>query len=96
MVVEGACPLVVLISRLGRSGAGLVRVLNKAPAAAEYESGPPAVQCESQAPVDLLEGDALARPGIGVEELEMPIGEVRGAQAGGVEECAYRKMLGNC
>ena len=78
MVVEGACLLVVLIGRLGRHGAGLVGVLNEVPAAVEHEFGPPAVQCESQAPPDLLEGDGLARPVVDVEELEMPIGELRG------------------
>ena len=39
--------LVVLISRLGRRGAGLVGIPNEVPAAAEHQFGPPAVQCES-------------------------------------------------
>ena len=50
VVVEGVCLLVVLISRLGRHGAGLVGMRNEVPAAAEDEFGPPAVQFESQAP----------------------------------------------
>ena len=61
MVVEGVCPLVVLIGHLGRHGAELVGMLNEVPAAAEHEFGPPAVQCESQAPPDLLEEDGLGR-----------------------------------
>ena len=55
MVVEGVCLLVVLIGRLGRRGTGLVGMPNEVPAAFEHEFGPPAVQCESQAPPDLLE-----------------------------------------
>ena len=42
----------------------LGHVLNEVPAAVGHEFGPPAVQCESQAPPDLLEEDGLA--------LEMP------------------------
>ena len=57
MVVEGACLLVILIGRLGRRGAGLVGMLNEVPAAVEHEFGLPALQCESQAPPDLLEED---------------------------------------
>ena len=82
MVVEGACLLVVLVGRLGRRGTGLVGVMNEVPAAVEHEVDPPAVQCESQAPSDLLEGDGLARPVVDVEELQMPIGELRGDQVG--------------
>ena len=62
VVVEGVCLLVVLIGRLGHHGAGLVGVLNEIPAAVEHEFGPPAVQCKSQAPPDLLEEDGLAHP----------------------------------
>ena len=53
---------------------------NEVPAAVEHEFGPPAVQCESQAPPGLLEEDGLARPVVDVEELEMPIGELKGDQ----------------
>ena len=88
MVVEGVCLLAVLIGRLGRHGAGLVRVLNEVPAAVEHEFGPPAVQCESQAPPDLLEEDGLAHPMVDVEELEMLIGELRGDQVNDDVECA--------
>ena len=49
-MVEGVCPLAVLIGRLGRRGTGLVGVLNEVPAAAEHEFGSPAVQCESSGP----------------------------------------------
>ena len=35
VVVEGVCLLVVLIGRLGRLGAALVRMLNEVPAAVE-------------------------------------------------------------
>ena len=80
MVVEGVCLLVVLIGRLGRHGAGLVGVLNEVPAAVEHEFGPPAVQCKSQAPPDLLEEDGLAHPMVDVKELEVLIGELRGDQ----------------
>ena len=88
MVLERACLLVVLIGRLGRRGAGLVGILNEVPAAVEHEFGPPAVLCESQAPPDLLEEDGLARPVIDVEELEIPIGELRGDRVGDDVECA--------
>ena len=88
VVVEGACLLVVLIGRLGRHGAGLVWVLNEVPAAVGYEFGPPAVQCESQAPPDLLEEDGLAHPMVDVEELGMLIGELRGDQVNDDVECA--------
>ena len=57
MVVECVCLLVVLIGRLSRHGAGLVGMLNEVPAAVVHEFGPPAVQCESQVPPDLLEED---------------------------------------
>ena len=59
-MVKGVCLLIAHIDRLGRHGAGLVGVLNEVPAAVEYKIGPPAVQCESQAPPDLLEVDGLA------------------------------------
>ena len=88
MVVEGVCLLVVLIGRLGRHGAGLVGVLNEVPAAVGHGFGPPAEQCKSQAPPDLLEDDGLAHPMVDVEELEMPIGEFRGDQVNGDVECA--------
>ena len=76
VVVEGVCLLVVLIGRLGNHGAGLVGVLNEIPAAVEHEFGPPAVQCKSQAPPDLLEEYGLAHPVVDVEELEVLIGEL--------------------
>ena len=60
MVVGGVCLLAVLIGRLVRHGAGLLGVLNEVPAPVAHEFGPPAVQCESQAPSDLLEKDGLA------------------------------------
>ena len=46
------------------------------------------MQCEPQAPPDLLEEDGLARPVVDVEELEMPIGELRGDQVDDDVECA--------
>ena len=58
-MAEGARPFAVLVGRLGRRGTGLIWVLNGVPEAATYELGPPAVQCESQAPSDLLEKDGL-------------------------------------
>ena len=42
--------------------------------------GPTAVLCESQAPLDILEDDGLARPVVDVEDLEWLIGELRGDQ----------------
>ena len=84
MVVRGTCLFVVLISRLGRRGTGLGGVLNEVPVAVGHGFGPPAVRCESQAPPGLLEGDGLARLAVDVEELEMPIGELGGDQAGGI------------
>ena len=90
MVVEGVCLLLVLIGRLGRHGAGLVGVLNEVSAAAGHEFGPPAVQCESKAPPDLLELDGLAHPIADVEELEMLTGELRGDQVNNDAECAGR------
>ena len=77
-VVEGVCLLAILIGRLGRHGAGLVGVLNEVQAAAGHEFGPPAVQCKSQAPPDLLEEDGLTHPMTDVEEPEMLTGELRG------------------
>ena len=50
------------IVRLGRRGTGLVGLLNEVSGAVEHEFGSPAVQCESQAPPDLLEEDGLACP----------------------------------
>ena len=88
MVVKGVCLLVVLIGRLSRHGVGLVGMLSEVPAAVEHEFGPPAVQCESQTPPDLLEGDGLAHPMVDVEELEMLIGELRGDQVNDDVECA--------
>ena len=80
MVVEGECLLVVVIGRPGSRGTGLVGLLNEVPAAAEHEFGPPAVQCESHAPLSMLEEDGLARPLVDVGELGMPIGELRSGQ----------------
>ena len=74
--------LAALIGRLGRRGTGLVGVLGEVPAVFGHEFGPPAVQCESRAPSDLLEEDSLARPVVDVEELEMPISELRSEQLG--------------
>ena len=89
VVVEGVCHLVVLIGRLGRHGAGLVGMLNEVPAAIEHEFGPPAVQCKSQAPPDLLEEDGLAHPMVDVEQLGVLIGELRGDQVNDdVEFCS--------
>ena len=47
----------------------LVGVLKEVPAAVRHEFSPPAVQCESRASPDLLEGDGLASPVVDVEEL---------------------------
>ena len=77
VVLEGVGLLVVFIGSLGRHRTGLVGVLNEVPAAVGHEFDPPAVQCESQAPPDLLEEDRFARPVVDVEELEMPICELR-------------------
>ena len=57
MVVKSVRLLVVLIGRLGRRGTGVVGVLNEVSGAVGHELGPPAVQCESQAPPDLPEED---------------------------------------
>ena len=62
-------------------------MLNEVPAAVEHEFGPPAVQCESQAPPDLLEEEGLAYPVVDVEELVMIFGELRGDQVNDVVEC---------
>ena len=88
MVVEGACLLLVIIGRLGCHGAGLDGVLREVRAAVEHAFGPPAVQCESQATPGMLEEDGLARPVVDFDELEMPIGELRGNQVGDDVECA--------
>ena len=60
-----------LVRHLGRRGTGLVGVLNEVPAAVGHEFGPPAVQCQSRAPPDLLEEDGLALPAADGVELEM-------------------------
>ena len=88
MEVEGACLLVIPIGRLGRHRAELVRMPNEVPAAVEHEFGSPAVPCEAQTPSGLLVEDGLANPVVDVEELEMPIGELRGDQANDDVECA--------
>ena len=88
VVIDGVYLLVVVIDRLGRHGAGLVGMLNFVPEAVDHKSGPPAVQCESQAPPDLREEDGLAHPVIDIEELEMLIGELRGDQLSNDGECA--------
>ena len=67
-MVVGLCLLVAHVGLLGRRGTGLVGVLNEVSAAVEHKFGPPAVQCESQAPLDLLEEAGLARPMADVEE----------------------------
>ena len=64
---------------------------NEVPAAAEYDFGPPAVQCKSQAPPGMLEEDGLAYSMADVEELEMPIGELRGDQVN--EDAEYAGQL---
>ena len=46
------------------------------------------MQCASQAPPDLLEGDGLARPAVDVEEQVVLICELRGDQVDGDVECA--------
>ena len=46
------------------------------------------MQCKSQAPPNMLEEDGLAHPMVDVEELEMPIGELRGDQVNDDMECA--------
>ena len=56
--------------------------INEFPAVDGQGLGPPAVQCESRAPPGPLKGDGLARPAVGVYELEMLIGELGGDQAG--------------
>ena len=89
-MVEGVYLPVVLIGRFGRHGAGVVGRLNEVSAAVEHEFGPPAVQCESQVPPDLLEENELARPVVDVEGLEMLISELRGDRVDGDLECAER------
>ena len=66
-MVEGVCLLVVLIGRLGRHGTGLVGVLNEVPAAVEYEFGPPAVQCESELELELIQNHMTQKPVLRVE-----------------------------
>ena len=66
----------------------MVGVLNEVPAAVGHEFGPPAVQCEPQAPPDMLKEVGLARPVVDVEEPEMLIGELRGDQVDDGVECA--------
>ena len=63
----------------------MVGVLNEVPEAFELEFGPPGVQCESQAPPDLLEENGLAHPVVDVEKMEMHIGKWRDDQ---IVECA--------
>ena len=82
------CIPVVLIGHLGRRGACLAGVLNEVPPAVGHGFGPPAVQCESQAPPGMLEEDGLACPVVDVEELVMHIGELRGNQVNGAVVCA--------
>ena len=69
-------------------GSGLVGVLNEVPAAVEYEFGSPTVQCESQAPQDLLEEDLPEHPVVDVKEPGIFIGELRGDQVNDDVECA--------
>ena len=87
-MVKGACLLAVLIGRLDRHGTGLVGLPKGVSARGGLEFGQPVVQCESKATPDLLEEEGLAHPGVDVEELAMPIGELGGDQAGGVVKCA--------
>ena len=87
-MVEGVCFLAALIGRFGRRGTAVVGMLIEVPAAAEHEFGPPEMQLESQAPPGLLEVDGLAPPVVDVEELEMPIGDLRGDQVDDAVECA--------
>ena len=86
-MVEGVCPLIALIGRLGRRGIGLVGMLNEVPAAIEHEFGPLAVQCEPRASPGMLEEDGIALPVVDVGELDMPIGELRGDQVSDSAEC---------
>ena len=88
VVVEGACLLVVLIGRLGCRGTGLVGMLSRVSAAAKHKLGPTPVQCESQDPPGLLEEDGHACPVVDVEELKIPIGELRGDQVDDEVKCA--------
>ena len=53
-------------------------MLSEVPAAVGHGFGPPAIKCESQAPLDLLEEYLFARPLN--EELGILIGELRGGQ----------------
>ena len=46
---------------------------------------------QSQAPLDLLEEDGLARPVVDAEELELLIGELGGGQSG--DEVKYAGQL---
>ena len=46
------------------------------------------MQCESQAPPDLLKEDGYAHLMVDVEELEMLVGELRGDQVNDDMECA--------
>ena len=68
-------------------------MLNEVLAAPEHEFGPPTVQCESQAPPDLLEKDGLAHPMADVEELEIVVGELRGDQVNDDAECPGQLRL---
>ena len=75
MVDEGLRLITVLVGRLGRRGTGLVGIPNEVQAAVGHEFGPSAVQCESKAPLEMLEANGSARPVVDVEELGVIIGE---------------------
>ena len=93
MVVEGACHLVVLTGRLVRLGMGLVWCWASIPAVAELEFGPSRAQRESQAHPGQLGENGLACPVVGVVELDLHIGGLRGDRAGGAVECAGQLFL---
>ena len=67
-MVEGVCLLLVLIGRLGRHGTGLVGMLNEVPAEVEHKFGPPAVQCDSQLELELIQTHMAQKPVLRVEE----------------------------
>ena len=74
----------------------MVGVLNEVLAAAGHEYSLPAVQCESKASPDLLEGAGLAHPGADVKEPGMLIGELGGGMAGDVVESAGQIPVRAC
>ena len=63
-------------------------MLNEVPAAVKHELGSPAVQCEPQAPPDLLKKDELANQRADVKELELLSRKPGGDEASCDVECA--------